>query len=354
MLLGGHTAQQAIQRMANKFVATKMATYKKRSKDIIFLDDFLDHLENKPQDVVFLIHWGPDVAQLLKRLKGFPIVYVAHSTNWKFSVPKNTPIIAVSRHSQAYWGKHAPYNPIYYLPNIIDAQFKNTTADREIDVLIMKRKNSRYVLNELAPLLKQHCRVKVVDGWIDDIAKEMRKSRVFIYDSSEYYQSKNVSEGFGLPPLEAMACGCHVFSSLNDALSDFLEPGVNCHQIRAGCSDFDLQAILSTLRSEGHFGDAEKTVLPWREPNVCIKTERIVISINHFFDGLSMVAKPRSALSKIISHFLTRDTQPNHPPQLPSKDKSTTENDLYSFTYSDYDKHSYDCNTPVRTKAVIH
>jgi hypothetical protein len=43
---------------------------------------------------------------------------------------------------------------------------------------------------------------------------------VVLYDSADYWRSVGVSEGFGLPPLEALACGCVVFSSLNHALAD--------------------------------------------------------------------------------------------------------------------------------------
>lgn len=305
---GGHTAQQAIARLASQYVATQMVTYEIQDSDTPFLDSFLDDVKENLQDVVFVIHWGPDVAGLLKRLSGFPIVYVAHSTNWKFSLPQNIPIIAVSRHSQAYWGRHAPSNPIYYLPNTINDKFYNTTDERENDVLIMTRKNSRYVLNTLAPILQRHCKVKVIDGWVESIAREMRNSRVFIYDSSEYYQSKNVSEGFGLPPLEAMACGCHVFSSLNDALSDYLEPGVNCQQIRAGSSQLDTNAILNTVRSEGHFVDADTFVQPWREANVSIKLDRIIGSINQLFDEAPAIAPPKYKLFKLLPYWLKRDT----------------------------------------------
>jgi glycosyltransferase involved in cell wall biosynthesis len=52
-----------------------------------------------------------------------------------------------------------------------------------------------------------------------------------------------VSEGFGLPPLEALACGCVLFSSLNHALADSLDPGRLGHQIGAGTLEADLDAI---------------------------------------------------------------------------------------------------------------
>jgi len=52
-----------------------------------------------------------------------------------------------------------------------------------------------------------------------------------------------VSEGFGLPPIEALACGCVVFSSLNHALADLLDPGLLGHQIGCGTLEADVERI---------------------------------------------------------------------------------------------------------------
>ena len=49
---------------------------------------------------------------------------------------------------------------------------------------------------------------------------------------------------FGLPPIEALACGCVVFSSLNHALADLLDPGVKLgHQIGCASLAHDLARI---------------------------------------------------------------------------------------------------------------
>ena len=73
-------------------------------------------------------------------------------------------------------------------------------------------------------------------------------SKVYLYDSSEYWRARGLSEGFGLPPLEAMACGCVVFSSLNNALSDFLTPGETSHQLGCGSINFDVQQIAAAVK----------------------------------------------------------------------------------------------------------
>jgi hypothetical protein len=56
-----------------------------------------------------------------------------------------------------------------------------------------------------------------------------------------------VSEGFGLPPLEALASGCVVFSSLNHALADSLDPGLMGHQIGCGTVERDLERITAAV-----------------------------------------------------------------------------------------------------------
>ena len=85
------------------------------------------------------------------------------------------------------------------------------------------------------------------DGWVDDLVSLFNSATVYLYDSAEYWRGRGVSEGFGLPPLEALACGCVVFSSFNHALADFLTPGENAHQIGQGTLYNDLKRIQSAV-----------------------------------------------------------------------------------------------------------
>jgi hypothetical protein len=106
------------------------------------------------------------------------------------------------------------------------------------------------VLNQLVPALRSSgLIVEVQTGWVEDLVDLFNQSTVYIYDSAEYWRSRGVSEGFGLPPLEALASGCVVFSSFNHALSDYANPGLTTHQI--GCSSlvFDQQRIISAVNA---------------------------------------------------------------------------------------------------------
>ncbi|MFV5692472.1 glycosyltransferase family 4 protein [Flavobacterium sp. LT1R49] len=54
------------------------------------------------------------------------------------------------------------------------------------------------------------------------------KEIVKVYQESDIFISTSYSEGFGLPPLEAMACGCGVITSDSGGVSEFAINNVNC------------------------------------------------------------------------------------------------------------------------------
>jgi glycosyltransferase involved in cell wall biosynthesis len=184
-----------------------------------------------------------------------------------------------------YWGQRSPHSLLYYLPNEISAQFQNAHQPRDIDVLVHARKSSQYLLNTLVPLLEQQCNVFVVRGFIDDFAALFNRAKVYLYDSAEYWALQNVSEGFGLQPLEAIACGCQVFSSLNGGLSDYLDPGFNCHKIAGYSVDYDLQRILSAIQADRAGDENERLLAEYRRDNILQRLEIILQDLNAFFDA---------------------------------------------------------------------
>ena len=115
-------------------------------------------------------------------------------------------------------------------------------------MLVQARKTSAYLLDQLVPALRAlGLRVEVQSGWVDDLVGLFNRSHVFLYDSADYWRGRGVSEGFGLPPLEALASGCVVFSSLNHALADFIDPGRLGHQIGYGTLAADLERIAAAV-----------------------------------------------------------------------------------------------------------
>lgn len=234
--------------------------------------------------MIFVISWGFDVARLATKLKQYNVVYHAHSAGYGFKLPASIPIITVSRNTMGYWGQHSPHSLIYYLPNQIGNEFQNIHLERDIDVLVQARKSSQYLMQELIPALRQKCQVFVVDSYVEDLPGLFNRAKIYLYDSAEYWTQQGVSEGFGLQPLEAIACGCQVFSSINGGLSDYLDPGFNCYKIAAYSKEYDIQRILKLLNNWKVPVLPEEFLAEYRHENIIKRLEVILDDLNDFFD----------------------------------------------------------------------
>ena len=257
---GGLLVELQTARLLSRIAPVQVVTYRQRQADHPFLEDLLRaeplgqvSLAEAP---LWIVSWGFDVPWLLRRLRGRPTAYHAHSSGYGFSLPPGVPVLAVSRNTLGYWGDRAPRNPLALVPNALESQWLErgarpgsaaaaaAPARRPIDVLVQERKSSAYVLEQLVPALRERgLRVEVQSGWVDDLVDLFNSASVVLYDSADYWRGRGVSEGFGLPPIEALACGCVVFSSFNHALADLLDPGHLGHQIGCGSLEADLERI---------------------------------------------------------------------------------------------------------------
>ena len=249
---GGLNVALQTARLVDQLCPAKVVTYRQRQGNFLFLDDLLKQ-EVAPGDALWVVSWGYDVPKLLRRLRGRFAVYHAHSSGYGFDLPSGVPVLAVSRNTLGYWGDRAPRNPLFFVPNAIenfwlDNGARDNKQKRPVDVFVQRRKNSDYVLKSVVPSLeKKGLNVVVQSGWVDNLVDQFNSATVVIYDSSEYWRSSGVSEGFGLPPIEALACGCIVFSSLNHALADNIDPGLLGHQIGCGSLSFDVHRIFQAV-----------------------------------------------------------------------------------------------------------
>lgn len=284
---GGLFAELKTLKLAQRLCEAAVVTYRQREQGVLFLDDLLQGEplgadRHRPDGAIFVVGWGFDVPKLLKRLGDRPTIYHAHSVGYGFRIPPRIPILCVSRYTLGYWGERASTNLLYYLPNEISPEFENHGGDRDIDVLVQTRKSSHYLLNQLLPALESHCRVERLTGYVEDIASLFNRSKVYLYDSAEYWATSGVTEGFGLPPLEAIACGCQVFASVNHGLADFLDPGIQAHKLAGYATAYDLQRILAALHAPP---PAEPSLLdPYRAEQLIPRLQRILAEINQFFD----------------------------------------------------------------------
>ena len=249
---GGLSVEQQTARLVAGLCSTELVTYRERSPQHPYLDDLLKR-ESFQEQVLWIVSWGFDVPWLIQRLQGHRVAYHAHSSGYGFSLPLGLPVLAVSRNTLGYWGDRAPRNPLLLVPNALDAAWLERgdrlgVQPRPTDVLIQARKSSRYVKDQLVPALQNAgLTVDVQNGWVEDLVGLFNQSTVYLYDSAEHWRAAGVSEGFGLPPLEAMACGCVVFSSFNHALADSLTPGESAHQIGQGLMNHDVNRIISAV-----------------------------------------------------------------------------------------------------------
>lgn len=279
---GGLWAELKTLELAQQICPAEVVTYRQPEKATLFLPEVLQ--QQNLEEVIFVISWGFDVAKLAAQLQPYPVVYHAHSTGYGFGLPPGIPIITVSRHTMGYWGQHSPHSLIYYLPNQISDEFQDQGQDRDIDVLVQARKSSTYLIQELVPALQQKCQVVVVNSFVEDLAGLFNRAKVYLYDSAEYWALEGVSEGFGLQPLEAIACGCQVFSSVNGGLADYLDPGFNCHKIAGYSRDYDLQRILQAIAVGRRFPVSDQLLAEYRRQNILQRLQVILEQINDFFD----------------------------------------------------------------------
>ncbi|HEY9299061.1 MAG TPA: glycosyltransferase, partial [Phormidium sp.] len=120
-----------------------------------------------------------------------------------------------------------------------------------------------------------------------------------LYDSAEYWAQQGVSEGFGLQPMEALACGCHVFSSVNGGLSDYLDPGFNCHKIAGYSKEYDIERILNVVKTSESITLPEQFFAEHRTESIIKRLQVILGEINQFFDQKQYYSTEIKDLTKI-------------------------------------------------------
>jgi len=301
---GGLWAELKTLNLAKQICSADAVTYRQREKGTLFIDDLLK--EKNLDNVIFVISWGFDVSKLATKLKPYNVVYHAHSAGYRFRLPSSIPIITVSRNTMGYWGQQSSNSLIYYLPNHISNEFQNLSFKRDIDVLVQARKSSDYLIQELIPALQTRCNVCVVDSYVDDLAGLFNRAKVYLYDSAEYWAQQGVSEGFGLQPMEALACGCQVFSSVNGGLSDYLDPGFNCHKIAGYSKEYDVQRILKVLKVSASLMP-EQFFEEYRAENITKRFKVILEELNDFFDHKKHYPSNIKSLTKMrVAKLLTQ------------------------------------------------
>jgi hypothetical protein len=268
--------------------------------------------EAGPADV-FLVTWGPHVAGLLDRLAGRRVAYYAQSQGWGIELGPEVPVLALSRHLLAFWAANAPTNHLLHLPPVLDADCVDQGRERDLDVLVVARKSTPYLLDRLVPALAERCHVHLQEEFVDraTLIDLYQRSRTYLYSSTPW--STGWVEGFGFQPLEARASGCVVFTNLHGGLADHEDPEVDAFKIEVHSLDHDVQRILAVVRGERTVvADPETIARTYSEEAFHRRVERLLPSLHEFFEAcagrpgdipppmLANGGEPRGPLRRVV------------------------------------------------------
>lgn len=232
---------------------------------------------------LFVVSWGPLVSDHIKLIRSkipdAKIIYYAQSFGWRIKVPPKIPIVCVSRFVMSQWALYAPENFITHIPPPLNSVFclPDSAEKRDIDILVHTRKQNEYCLKKLIPPLQAtNYKLQTINDWIPQLefAALLKRTKIFLYITELHkagWFRRLPGEGFGLPPLEALACGCLVGSNLLGGVTDFLVPGGNCIKLQNGDLNFDLAQIKNTIENFSVNETTAKQIQTQYSQNICLK-----------------------------------------------------------------------------------
>jgi glycosyltransferase involved in cell wall biosynthesis len=139
-------------------------------------------------------------------------------------------VLGVSKHILRYLGHAFPGLPVSHIPNGVDPAVFQYRREKKRQIAFMPRK----LPGDLVQVLQILRHRGALEGWtlcpIDDVAEETVAQ---LLGDSAIFLSSCEAEGFGLPPLEAGACGCIVVGYTGYAADEFMRPEL-CFPIEQG------------------------------------------------------------------------------------------------------------------------
>ena len=235
---GGHKTMYRHVDLLNKIGLRAFVLHKKRGFRLTWFENntavtSIEDLRLNPGDIaVFAEDSEPRVASLLPGVKKLIFNQNGYFTFRLYSVePREllTPYtnrdylgaIATSEDTRQYMAYVFPGLRLWRYHYSIDPRLFHPNPEKKKQICFMPRKNLSDAIQVINILkfrgaLRDHALVVIHDMTFEQAAAVMRESEIFL--------SFGYPEGFGLPPAEAMACGCLVVGYHGNGGREFLRP----------------------------------------------------------------------------------------------------------------------------------
>lgn len=260
---GGHLNAVRLAGLLGERAEARLVSYAEREDGVWYLPDVEARLE--AERYVLLLTWGPDVMGHVERFRGrMRVAYYQQSINQGIELPPDVPVICNSKYLMTYAQEHWPATPQFYLPPVLEPYTTNLGLERDIDVLVVRRKMPAYVSEQLIPLLEGRCRVHVQTEFVgrDELIRLFNRAKVYLYAFAPQRTKLSATgwrmmEGFGAQSLEAMVCGCTVFSNLRGGMADWVDPYVHGYRLESHSPEWDARQILKAVETYPQENQAE-------------------------------------------------------------------------------------------------
>lgn len=218
------------------FLFHKINKLTRRKKTKYIFKDFFKLLfmdKSLPEQEAIIIYpeiYGPDVHTLLKNsyivynqnsyytFNQFPFMKKKETDTYNNSQFKG--FLTVSADSEQYLSKAFPNKKIERIRLGLSPSF-SYSGEKEKIIAFMPRKlkedvNQIYQILSDTPALREWTWLPIDNKTEEQVAELLKKSALFL--------CFNFNEGFGLPPVEAMACGCYVIGYAGNAGAEYFLP----------------------------------------------------------------------------------------------------------------------------------
>lgn len=289
---GGHLNTVRFADLLGQRTEVELLSYAKREDGVGYLPDEAPRLIR--DGWALLVTWGPDIASLVDTYYGqLPMLYYQQSLDWGFTLPADVPVLSMSRFMMTNAQRTWPHSPQFYLPPVLPRTCRNDGVVRDIDVLVVPRKQPRYIFETLLPMLQARCNVHVLDRFVprDELYALFNRTKVYLYAfapqrAPAVHGGWRLMEGISTQDLEAMACGCTVVSDLRGGHGDFIEPEVLGHRLMSHSPAWDVEQVLSAVAEHPVAGAAEHQAFlqaHYGEARFFERAERMLAFLTRFY-----------------------------------------------------------------------